>query len=226
MTEATPYVLEMGPRGEVRMATSKRGIATRRALMDAGRRVFERDGFLDAKIADIAAQAGVAVGSFYTHFETKEDLLAAVIEETTAMMLYPSMGSEGARGEPIDTIEKANRAYLDAYQEHAALMRVFEEVAAISDRFRTMREERARAFHNRNARAIRRLQASGLADPELDPRAASIALSTMVSRLAYAVFALGTIAIEPDVLLQTVTRLWVNGLGLVPRHLNPSSGSS
>jgi AcrR family transcriptional regulator len=182
--------------------------------MDAGRRVFERDGFFEAKITGIASEAGVAVGSFYTHFPTKDDLLAAILEETTAVMLYPSTGADSVRDDPIAAIEAANRAYLEAYEAHAGLMRVFEEVAAVSERFRMMREERSQSFYRRNARAIRRLQDSGDADPDLDPEAAAIALSTMVSRVAYAVFARGTVNLTPDVLLDTVTRLWVNALGL------------
>jgi AcrR family transcriptional regulator len=204
----------VGEGGELRIATSRRGQATRRLLMDAGRRVFEREGFLDAKITEIVSEAGVAVGSFYTHFQTKDDLLAAIIEETTEIMLYPTTGADSIRDDPIATIERANRAYLEAYEAHAGLMRVFEEVAAISDRFRAMREERSRAFYRRNARAIRRLQDSGDADTALDPEAAAIALSIMVSRVAYGVFALGTVEIPPELLLDTVTRLWVNALGI------------
>src|SRR5262245_47341177 len=128
----------MGSGPASRVATTKRGLATRRALMDAGRAVFARDGFIDARIATIASAAGIAVGSFYTHFETKEDLLAAIIEETTAAMLHPSATDDAPSDDPYATIERANRYYLDAYRDHAGLMRVFEEVAAISDRFRQM----------------------------------------------------------------------------------------
>jgi AcrR family transcriptional regulator len=198
----------------MRAATSKRGQATRRLLLDAGRRVFERNGYLDAKITAIAAEAGVAVGSFYTHFQTKDDLLAAVLEETTSIMLYPTVGADAIDDDAVATIERANRAYLAAYEDNAALMHVFEDVAAINDRFRAMRLERSQAFWSRNTRAIRRLQARGLADPELDAEAAAIVLSTMVSRMAYGVFAVGAIPITPELLVDTVTRLWVNALGL------------
>ena len=52
--------------------------------MGAARRVFERDGFLDARITDITAEAGVAAGPFYTYFTGKEDAFAAVIERGPA----------------------------------------------------------------------------------------------------------------------------------------------
>jgi AcrR family transcriptional regulator len=43
-----------------------RGNRMRKALVSAARRVFERDGYLDARIVDITADARVATGSYYT----------------------------------------------------------------------------------------------------------------------------------------------------------------
>jgi hypothetical protein len=51
-----------------------------------------------------------------------------------------------------------------------------------------------------------------LDDPDLDPDLASLALSTMISRSAYAVFVLGTPPADVEQLAATLTRLWVNGL--------------
>ena len=53
--------------------------------------MFERDGFLEARITDIAARAGVAAGSFYTYFTSKEEAFAAVIEELSEEMLHPAL---------------------------------------------------------------------------------------------------------------------------------------
>ena len=64
---------------------------------------------------------------------------------------------------------------------------------------------------SRNARAIRRLQKQGLADPELDPEIAALAISSMVSRTAYAAFVWQDDA-DFDAVLRTVTRLWLNAL--------------
>src|SRR5215469_3675515 len=61
----------------------------RRALLAAARRVFERDGFVTARITDIADEAGLAHGSFYSHFRSKEDALAAVLAEVGEEMLHP-----------------------------------------------------------------------------------------------------------------------------------------
>src|SRR2546430_10353400 len=54
---------------------------TRRKLLDAGLRVFARDGFEAARIEDIAAAAGHTRGAFYANFETKEDLFLVLLEQ-------------------------------------------------------------------------------------------------------------------------------------------------
>ena len=66
---------------------SERGRRTREALIGAARRVFERDGFIDARITDIAEEAGAAHGTFYTYFDSKEAALRAVILQRESELL-------------------------------------------------------------------------------------------------------------------------------------------
>ncbi len=192
---------------------SRRGERTREALVAAARAIFERDGFLDARIVDITRAAGVATGSFYTYFADKDAVFAAVLEVVQDEMLHPQMPeADGERG-PIARLEAANRAYLHAYQRNARLMALLEQVATIDDGFRQLRLQRATAFAQRNARAIARLQEQGLADRRLDPHQASRALSVMVSRTAYGEFVLGDRS-DFEELVATLTRLWANALGI------------
>ena len=198
-----------------RAPVSARGARTRRALVVAARRVFERDGFLDARITDIAADAGVAAGSFYTYFTGKEDAFAAVMEEVGEEMLHPRLhGSFDDLDDPVAVIEAANEAYLTAYRRNAKLMGLMEQVALIDDEFRRLALRRARAFSRRNARALARLQRRGLVDPGLDPDLAAQALSAMVSRMAYLTYVQGFGTASTEALVQTLTRLWVNALGI------------
>jgi AcrR family transcriptional regulator len=187
-----------------------RGIRTRDALVAAARRIFERDGYLDARIVDIAAEAGVATGSFYTHFASKDDVFAAVLAELQDEMLHAGV-SDGSRRELRRGVEEANRAYLESYRRNAALMAAMEQAAAVDPRFLQLRLQRSQAFIDRSAAAITRLQEAGLADPALDPAVTARALSAMVSRMAYVTFA----ADQPvpfETLVETLTRLWTNAL--------------
>ncbi|WP_218183961.1 TetR/AcrR family transcriptional regulator [Streptomyces sp. PKU-EA00015] len=190
---------------------------TRDALVAAARRIFERDGYLDARIVDIAAEAKVATGSFYTHFASKEDVFAAVLARLQDEMLHAGVSDgggddgDGGRKGLWRGVEEANRAYLESYRRNAGLMAAMEQAAAVDPQFVRVRLERSRVFIDRSAAAIARLQRSGLADPELDPEITARALSAMVSRLAYATFALGE-SVPFDTLVETVTRLWTNAL--------------
>jgi AcrR family transcriptional regulator len=194
-----------------------RGVRTRQALVHAAREIFERDGFLDARITDITARAGVAAGSFYTYFTSKEDAFEAVMSEVEEEMLHPRLREIADRDDPVRVIEAANRAYLSSYRRNAKLMGLMEQVAQIDERFRRMRLERARAFQRRNAQALIRLQQRGLADPQLDPMLAAQALSVMVSRMAHLRYVQGFGSASLSELAQTLTQLWVGALG-IPRR--------
>jgi AcrR family transcriptional regulator len=54
---------------------------TQRALLDAAREVFTRQGFAEASIADIVDRAGSSVGSLYHHFGGKSELFVALWQE-------------------------------------------------------------------------------------------------------------------------------------------------
>jgi AcrR family transcriptional regulator len=197
--------------GSAARQAQARGRHTREALVAAARRVFERDGYLDARITDITAEAGVATGSFYNHFEGKAEVFAAVMAEVHEETLHPQLEQPAPAEDPVAIIEAANRAYLKAYRRNAKLMGLIDQVALIDDDFRRLRLARANAFAERNARGIRRLQADGLADPGLDPLLASHAVNAMVSRMASMVFVHGA-RIPFESLVATLTRLWANAL--------------
>jgi AcrR family transcriptional regulator len=61
--------------------------ATRAALMAVARRHFARDGYSDAEIAAIAADARVTTGAVYHHFKSKKGLFTAVAEDLEAEIL-------------------------------------------------------------------------------------------------------------------------------------------
>ena len=111
--------------------TTERGTRTRAALVAAARKVFERSGYLDARLIDIAKEAGCATGSFYTYFANKEEVFAAVLEVARDDMMHPGMGRVASADDPYAVLEASNRAYLAAYQRNAKLMGLMEQVAHI-----------------------------------------------------------------------------------------------
>jgi AcrR family transcriptional regulator len=201
-------------KAEVRVTPrSARGIRTRNALIAAARVVFERDGYLDARLADISAEAGVASGSLYTYFDGKEEIFQAVAEQVTEEMVHPHLRARTGITDPRELIDLANREYLRAYKKNAELMGLFEQVSQIDEEFRAVRNERANAFVQRNAKMIRSLQEAGAADTELDPLLTAHALSAMVSRMAYVAY-VQKVPMPFEKLVETLNRIWIKALSL------------
>jgi AcrR family transcriptional regulator len=166
-------------------ATAK-GVRTRDDLLAAARRVFERDGYLETRVADIAAQAGVAHGSFYTYFSSKQAVFLAVVREVERQLreaVAPS--SADAELEVYEALDRSNRRYLDTYRANSMMWALVEQVSTIDPEIHRIRLLGRRVHVDRVTRTIQRWQARGLADREVDPRTTAGALVSMISNFAY-----------------------------------------
>jgi len=194
---------------------SAKGRRTRARLLEAGKTVFERDGFLQARITDIAAEARVSHGSFYHYFDSKESLFREIAEEVEVRLVsmddVPHHG-DGDSG-PVDRIRAANRSYLSAYKKEARIMRVIEEVSRYDETVRSVRAKRDDYLAVRLESAIARLQSEGLADTRIDTRYAAMALGGMVAKFAEMTF-VGGHAFDLDMAVEQLTLLWANALGI------------
>jgi AcrR family transcriptional regulator len=198
--------------GEV-PATS-RGRRTRERLLDAAAVVFERQGYLDAKIVDITVGAGVSSGTFYTYFPSKEAIFTAVITDVVDGMFVAASVPPEVKGPAALRIEYATRAYLRAYAERAGLMAILEQVSTFNPAFREMRRTIRHSFRTRTENGIRNLQKQGRVDPSLSPRCTAEALTSMVSNFCYASLVLEAEGYEEEEAVRTLTTLWVRGIGL------------
>jgi AcrR family transcriptional regulator len=109
---------------------------TEAALKEAGRRVFARSGYLDAKITDIVAEAGRSVGSFYKHFTGKEDLLQALLADWTAQAGQELADHEAGSDLSEEPALRARVAvYWHTYRAHLPEIRALGQAAHISPTF-------------------------------------------------------------------------------------------
>jgi AcrR family transcriptional regulator len=220
-TEAVPNQSSRSPG-----IRSERAQRTRAALLKGAKKVFERDGYLDARISDIAKAARVAHGTFYTYFTSKDEVFREVVTDVQAELLAGQAGEGRERGpaagagprsdDPVVRIESANRAYIVAYRKNAKLLGLLEQVSTFNDDLRRMRLDMRRAFVTRAAAAIARFQAEGVADAHLDPWYSASALCNMVDRFAYTWMVLGE-PFEEERAIATLTRLWAQALQLETR---------
>ena len=192
---------------------TNRGQRSRAALIAAARTVFERDGFQNARITDISKLAGMAHGSFYTYFSSKEEIFQEVIKD----LLVELMGAGSPRAENgegvVARIERANRLYLEAYQRHARLLRTWDEVATFNDDLAALLRLGQLQFVSRAERTLQKLQREGRLDPSVDPHYAATALTSMVGGFARTWFITGE-EFELDHAVTQLTKLWINAVGL------------
>lgn len=70
-------------RSERSITNNKSVVADKRAaILRAAIEVFARNGYFNAKVADIARAAGVADGTVYLYFKSKEEILHSIFDQT------------------------------------------------------------------------------------------------------------------------------------------------
>jgi AcrR family transcriptional regulator len=197
-----------------RVPRTGRGEKTRDVLVAAAREVFWTKGYLDARVADIVEQAGVSHGSFYTYFDSKEDVLRAIAADLHDATVETGRGTRSeTRGDEVGAIELANRRYLEWYVTNREAMHLIEEVSSHNAEMREARWSTRRAFVARTARSLRRMQSTGTCDPGLDPDVAAEALVSMVSHYVFHMVGTRT-PFDVDTAVGTLTTLWARGIGL------------
>ncbi len=90
----------------------RRKARTRGALLAAGQRLFGEQGFDATTVAEIAEDADVAIGSLYNYFATKDELLAALLEETLLAQLGRMQARRVGVEDPAEAISVAHRHFV------------------------------------------------------------------------------------------------------------------
>ena len=98
-----------------------------RKILDAARDEFGALGFSDSSIVGITQRAGVALGTFYTYFESKEALFKALVGDMSAQVrdsVGPTLvgAKDGLEGE-----QRALAAFLDFVRDHRDIYRIIDE---------------------------------------------------------------------------------------------------
>jgi len=192
---------------------SPKGRRTRERLLAGARRAFgESRSYVDTRITDIAKESGVAYGSFYTYFDSKEhlfyELAASVVNE-----MYEEGTSRYRGDDPIERIDSANRQFLASYQAHAVMMTIIEQAAALYPELRELRRELRGSFVERIRVNIERWQSRGLVERSLDADVTAHALVSLTDNLGYLWFVLVE-QFDEELALRTISSLWVNALGI------------
>src|SRR5690348_4645194 len=78
----------------------------RELILRAATDVFADRGFFNAQVADVARAAGVAAGTVYLYFRSKDDLLVSIFERTMRDGLDEGRAAIAAVREPIERLRR------------------------------------------------------------------------------------------------------------------------
>lgn len=106
---------------------TERGRKTLRLLLDAAAAEFGEKGFHDSSVVSITQRAGVALGSFYTYFDSKDSLFRALVQDMSAQVrntVGPVMAAEADR---LEGERKGLSEFLTFVRQHKELYRIIDE---------------------------------------------------------------------------------------------------
>jgi len=185
-------------------------------LLAAAKEIFEENGFLDARISDIAERAGLSHGSFYHYFDSKEEIFREVAEAVEDQLSAP-LGSvildPKSDATPQERIREAIRLHMESYRREARIMGVIEQVSRYDEHVKAARFLQHLHYREQVEESIRRLQRHGLVDPDLDPVIAAAALGSMTTRFPEMWLVEGRLKCSFDDGVDQLTRVFVNALG-------------
>jgi AcrR family transcriptional regulator len=106
---------------------TERGRKTLRLLLNAAAAEFGEKGFHDSSVVSITQRAGVALGSFYTYFDSKDSLFQALVRDMSAQVRSTVGPVIAAESDRLEGERKGLAEFLSFVRQHKELYRIIDE---------------------------------------------------------------------------------------------------
>ncbi len=128
---AAEEVAEMPPSNRPRARGSyKKSEVSRRQVLEAAVRALAKHGYAKTSVSDIARAAGMSKGAVHYHFESKDDLIARVLEHCAAVARDRVRYAWEGAGSPVEKIRAAVHEMRTMRKGGVAELRVLADLAA------------------------------------------------------------------------------------------------
>mgnify|MGYP001468091016 CR=1 FL=1 len=122
---------------DTKQPRTDRGRKTRRAILDAARSEFGERGFHDASISGITRRAGVALGSFYTYFDSKDALFRALVRDMSDQVRDHVAPVLQSAPDQVAAEQAGLQAFIEFVRGHKEIYRIIDEAEFVDpDSFR------------------------------------------------------------------------------------------
>jgi len=104
-----------------------RGERTLRKILNAARDEFGERGFSESSIVGITQRAGVALGTFYTYFDSKDEVFAALVRDMSAQVRDHVGPVLQEASDALERERRALEAFLQFARKHRHVYRIIDE---------------------------------------------------------------------------------------------------
>jgi TetR/AcrR family transcriptional regulator, fatty acid metabolism regulator protein len=188
MSNHSPGVRRNARKGERAVSTTRERANEnkRERILDAAVKVFAAEGFYAAKVSQIAAEAGVADGTIYLYFKSKDELLINLFEDRMERVLATLRAALAGSGpSAVDRLRRVIELHLDLIEQNPAMGEVITVELRQSAKFiREYDNPKFAEFLRLIAGAIADGQARGELRAELDPQLTARALFGALDEIA------------------------------------------
>jgi TetR/AcrR family fatty acid metabolism transcriptional regulator len=185
----------------------------RERILDAAVRVFAQEGFYNAKVSQIAHAAGVADGTIYLYFKSKDDLLISLFEDRMEQVNTNLQKALTGATSAVDRLKSVVRLHLKLIEENRHMAEVIcVELRQSSKFIKEYSNPKFAEFLRLIAGAIAEGQASGELRRDLDPQIISRALFGALDEIALAWLVKGRERFDLDRAADQLGRVFVEGL--------------
>jgi TetR/AcrR family transcriptional regulator, fatty acid metabolism regulator protein len=156
----------------------------RRAILDAAIRVFARQGFHNARVSDVAGEAGVAYGLVYHYFDSKDQMLNELFSERWSLLLEAGREADRELKSPREKLAAVAGFIIESYRHNPELMKVIiVEVTRAANSFGRTHLPEIREAYDQIEKIVTEAQADGEFRTDVNPEFASMLFYGAIEQL-------------------------------------------
>lgn len=197
--------------GELR-PLGKKASRTRDHLLAHAYLCFADRGYQGTSMADIAATAGVSLGTVYQYFRDKADVMATLVGTAVLDQLTGSRRWDALRGRA--ELRRVISSFVRNYEDTVPFQKVWEEVTHVVPELARLRWDLSALFASAVEQALCEGQEQGVVRDDLDAASMALALTSMVDRTCYLNWVASDSPAPVDDIVELLTSLWAAAIGL------------
>jgi AcrR family transcriptional regulator len=203
-----------GAAGPGKRPRTERGRKTLRKLLDAAAIEFGERGYHEASVSSITRRAGVALGSFYTYFDSKDALFRALVGDLSHSVRDHAREAMSDEMDALEIERATLAAFLGFAREHKQIYRIIDEAEFIAP-------EDYRAHYETIAKSIEARLGAGIRSGDLREGLGELEAWALMGinvfiGLRYVVWS-DQEAMEPDAIAARVNRMLAEGIAAAKR---------